>query len=183
MCEDLSMSNFFKNYCEKAGNRCGYCLGEQRYIFAPLEIDHLLPTAKGGTDNEENLWLACRLCNSYKGTQTHGTDNLTKKKTPPFNPRQQNWKTHFKIVGGIKIVGKTAVGRATITALRECNAHKAAKTKAIDRLTGKVVKLFNPQTQNWREHFEFSEDFSEIVGKTACGRATVEERATVEVNV
>ncbi len=30
-------------------------------------------------------------------------------------------------------------------ACRECNAHKAAKTKALDRLTGKVVKLFNPR--------------------------------------
>lgn len=59
-------------------------------------------------------------------------------------------------------------------ACRECNAHKAIKTKAIDRLTGKTVKLFNPRKQNWREHFEFSQDFSEIIGKTACGRATVD---------
>ena len=59
-------------------------------------------------------------------------------------------------------------------ACRECNAHKAAKTKAIDRLTGKLVKLFNPRKQDWQEHFEFSREFTEIVGKTACGRATVE---------
>lgn len=59
-------------------------------------------------------------------------------------------------------------------ACRECNAHKAAKTKAIDRLTGKLVKLFNPRKQDWQEHFEFSQDFSEIIGKTVCGRATVE---------
>ena len=59
-------------------------------------------------------------------------------------------------------------------ACREFNAHKAAKIKAIDRLTGKTVKLFNPRRQNWREHFEFSQDFSEIIGKTACGRATVD---------
>jgi hypothetical protein len=26
---------------EQAGHRCGYCLGEQRYILAPLELDHL----------------------------------------------------------------------------------------------------------------------------------------------
>ncbi len=59
-------------------------------------------------------------------------------------------------------------------ACRECNAHKAIKTKAIDNLTGKTVKLFNPRKQNWREHFEFSQDFSTIIGKTACGRATVD---------
>lgn len=59
-------------------------------------------------------------------------------------------------------------------ACRECNAHKAAKIKAIDNLTGRIVKLFNPRTQKWREHFDFSQDKTEIIGKTPCGRATVE---------
>lgn len=59
-------------------------------------------------------------------------------------------------------------------ACRECNAHKAAKTEAIDNLTGKIVKLFNPRTQNWNEHFEFSKNDAQIIGKTPCGRATVE---------
>ena len=59
-------------------------------------------------------------------------------------------------------------------ACRECNAHKAAKTEAIDNLTGKTVRLFNPRTQKWREHFEFSQDNKQIIGKTPCGRATVE---------
>jgi hypothetical protein len=52
-------------------------------------------------------------------------------------------------------------------ACRECNAHKATKSKATDRLTGKTVKLFNPRKQNWNEHFEFSNDSIEIIGKTA----------------
>ena len=106
---------------EQARNRCGYCLGEQRYVFAPLEIDHLQPTAKGGTDDEENLWLACPVCNAYKGTQTHGTDSLSQRKVPLFNPRRQSWKRHFKLVNGIEIVGKTAVGRATVIALQMNN--------------------------------------------------------------
>jgi len=59
-------------------------------------------------------------------------------------------------------------------ACRECNAHKAKKTKAVDTLTGKTVKLFNPRRQIWREHFEFSQDNSQIIGKNPCGRATIE---------
>lgn len=59
-------------------------------------------------------------------------------------------------------------------ACRECNAHKARKVRALDPLTGKIVKLFNPRKQSWREHFEFSQNSTEIIGKTACGRATVE---------
>jgi len=31
-----------------------------------LEIDHMIPKARGGTDEEANLWLACRMCNSFK---------------------------------------------------------------------------------------------------------------------
>ena len=93
-------------------------MGEQRYILAPLEIDRLLPVAAGGTDEEENLWLACPVCNSYKGTKTQGIDSLTKRKVLLFNPRKQNWKRHFKIVRGVEIVGKTAVGRATVSALQ-----------------------------------------------------------------
>lgn len=58
-------------------------------------------------------------------------------------------------------------------ACRECNAHKSAKTNAVDNLTGKTVKLFNPRTQIWNEHFEFSQNKTEIIGKTPCGRATV----------
>jgi HNH endonuclease len=109
---------------EQAGDRCGYCLGEQRYIFAPLEINHLLPTGKGGTDDEENLWLACRFCNSHKGMQTQGFDEITKKKLPLFNPRKQNWNRHFIIENSIEIVGKTSVGRATVYAL-QMNNHLA----------------------------------------------------------
>ncbi len=59
-------------------------------------------------------------------------------------------------------------------ASRECNAHKAKKIEAIDNLTEKTVKLFNPRRQIWIEHFEFNRDDTEIIGKTACGRATVE---------
>ncbi len=103
---------------EQAGNRCGYCLGEQCYTLAPLEIDHLLPTAAGGTDDAENLWLACPLCNSYKGATTTETDPLTKRNVRLFNPRRQNWKRHFMIINGIEIVGKTACGRATVAALQ-----------------------------------------------------------------
>lgn len=103
---------------EQSQNRCGYCLGEQRYILAPLEIDHLLPTAAGGTDDEENLWLACPLCNLYKGIKTHGIDPLTLRKVLLFNPRKQNWKRHFIVENQIQIFGKTAIGRATVIALQ-----------------------------------------------------------------
>lgn len=46
-----------------AGFRCGYCLTSQRVIGPLLEIDHIVPQAQGGTHDEDNLFLACPMCN------------------------------------------------------------------------------------------------------------------------
>lgn len=68
----------------------------QAIIPMPLEIDHILPLAKGGTDKGENLWLSCRACNSYKHAKTHGFDIKTEKEMTLFNPRRQVWERHFE---------------------------------------------------------------------------------------
>lgn len=70
----------------QARDRCGYCLSTQRLVLGPLEIEHMIPTARGGTDDEENLWLACRLCDGFKGVQTHGVDPLTGRRMKLFTP-------------------------------------------------------------------------------------------------
>lgn len=101
----------------QANNRCGYCLLPQSLNPGQLEIEHILPTAKGGTDEQENLWLACRLCNGYKGVQTEVFDQETNKTVALFNPRKQNWYEHFKWENE-RIIGKTACGRATVKALK-----------------------------------------------------------------
>ncbi len=55
-----------------------------------------------------------------------------------------------------------------------CNQFKGSKTHAIDPRTSQDIPLFNPRTQAWKEHFAWSEDGTRIIGRTACGRATVE---------
>ncbi len=37
---------------KRAGNRCEYCLCHQNYVFGQLQIDHVIPIAKGGIDTE-----------------------------------------------------------------------------------------------------------------------------------
>jgi len=54
-----------------------------------------------------------------------------------------------------------------------CNSYKGSQVDGIDPLTNKRVPLFNPRRQIWSEHFKWSEDGTEIIGITACGRATV----------
>ncbi len=103
----------------QAGDRCGYCRSPQRYVLGLLEIDHIIPTARGGGDDEDNLWLACRLCNGFKGTQTRALDPLTGRWVRLFNPRRQRWARHFRwSADGTEVHGRTASGRATVIALQ-----------------------------------------------------------------
>jgi len=116
---------------ESANNQCGYCRSLQKYVLGILEIDHIIPKAVGGSDNEENLWLACRLCNSYKGMQTHAKDPLTNRKVRLFNPRKQTWVRHFTWSdSGAYISGLTASGRATVVALQLNNPYAVAVRQA-----------------------------------------------------
>ena len=60
-----------------------------------LQIDHIKPVAKWGSDEEENLCLACELCNQHKWTQTDGVDLQSGQRVVLFNPRQDRWAEHF----------------------------------------------------------------------------------------
>jgi hypothetical protein len=104
---------------QAAQDRCGYCLSPQRLVMGTLEIEHLVPRAQGGSDEEENLWLSCSLCNRYKGAQTSATDPLSGDAAQLFNPRCDKWSEHFRwSADGVKIEGLTPAGRATVAALR-----------------------------------------------------------------
>jgi 5-methylcytosine-specific restriction endonuclease McrA len=50
----------------KWNHRCAYCNSEN----VPLEIDHVVPRSKGGSNRVSNLVMACRSCNQAKGNQT-----------------------------------------------------------------------------------------------------------------
>lgn len=104
---------------EQARYRCGYCRSSQQYVLGLLEIDHIIPKARGGTDDEENLWLACRMCNGFKGTQTYARDPISGRRVRVFNPRRQRWSRHFMwSEDGTRLIGRTACGRATVVALQ-----------------------------------------------------------------
>jgi len=51
---------------EKFGRKCVYCGKEN----IPLQIEHIRPKSRGGTDRVSNLTLACEACNQKKGNQT-----------------------------------------------------------------------------------------------------------------
>ncbi len=51
---------------EKCKYMCSYC--KQKEV--PLEIDHIVPKSRGGSNRVSNLTLACRPCNQSKGNLT-----------------------------------------------------------------------------------------------------------------
>lgn len=51
---------------EKWGRRCVYCQATD----IPLQIEHLIPKSRGGSNRVSNLTFACVRCNQRKGNQT-----------------------------------------------------------------------------------------------------------------
>ena len=105
---------------ERAADRCESCgLRQVHSPLAALQIEHIIPRAHGGPDDEENLWLGCPICNGHKSDKTHAPDAETGATVALFNPRTQQWSDHFRWAeDGIRIIGLTPTGRATVVALR-----------------------------------------------------------------
>ena len=101
-----------------AGNRCGYCLTPQEISGGQMQIEHIIPVSKQGSSDENNLWLSCAWCNSFKSNKIDGVDPVTNTQISLFNPRHQSWWEHFKwSENGTEIIGLTPIGRATVIAL------------------------------------------------------------------
>ena len=53
------------------GDQEGVCVGcETHFPFRVMDVDHILPRSKGGTDHSDNLQLLCSGCNRSKGGRT-----------------------------------------------------------------------------------------------------------------
>jgi hypothetical protein len=69
--------------------------------------------------------------------------------------------------------GQTDLSNAAL-ACPHCNARKWARVDGEDPNSGERVALFNPRTQTWSDHFQWSEQGAfTIVGLSDCGRATM----------
>lgn len=60
-----NMFRAFQKLVARDGHACRYC-GGRSY----LSVDHVLPRVQGGSDELDNLVIACRRCNSRKGGRT-----------------------------------------------------------------------------------------------------------------
>ncbi|BAZ08954.1 hypothetical protein NIES4071_07600 [Calothrix sp. NIES-4071] len=84
----------------------------------PFEVEHIRPISKQGAESLNNLALSCRSCNLRKSNRINGVDPDTGAEARLFHPRQDQWDNHFQVdVTSGRIIGATAVGRATIDCL------------------------------------------------------------------
>lgn len=64
----ISKSNVRRDVWDKSNGRCWYC-GVQTNPWKDFCIDHHHPSAKGGSDEIDNLVPCCRTCNSRKSAR------------------------------------------------------------------------------------------------------------------
>jgi len=112
-----NISAFLRKFVvRRAENHCEYCRLSQKGQEATFHIDHIFPVASGGETVAESLALACVSCSLRKGAKETAIDPQTKKEVPIFHPRKDIWKEHF-FWSGVKIIGLTETGRATVKTL------------------------------------------------------------------
>lgn len=103
---------------QRANSLCEYCHSPEWLSADRFTLDHLEPKSLGGSDNPNNLVLACRRCNERRYNFRVGIDPQTQQERPLFNPRQQQWAEHFIwIADGLKILAISPTGRATCSRL------------------------------------------------------------------
>lgn len=109
-------------------SRCEYCYSTETVSKYSFQVDHIIPTRHGGSDELPNLAWACFNCNNNKGTDiaTYEDGILT----PLFNPRTQKWIDHFEVKNNGYIMGLTLEGRATVRLL-QMNALRIVQMRKI----------------------------------------------------
>lgn len=76
--------------------KCAYC----RKTGVPMEVEHITPKSRGGSDRISNLTIACQPCNQKKGNQTaaeFGYPEVQKRVLPPLKDAAMMNATRYAI--------------------------------------------------------------------------------------
>ncbi|MBC7805656.1 MAG: HNH endonuclease [Akkermansiaceae bacterium] len=121
------MNPLYPVVAQRALFMCEYCQAPQDGTATPLEIEHIRLTADKGTNDLNNLAIACRSCNQFKHKATVGMDPQTSMQVPLLDPRRDEWDEHFFYEPEtFSVVGETPVGRATVARLQMNNPFQNA---------------------------------------------------------
>jgi len=123
----------------RAGCRCEYCRMHQSLQGATFHIEHIVPRSRGGATVSHNMALACPSCNLHKSDQVHVPDPDSAEFVQLFHPRHNVWSEHFAW-SGYRLIGMTATGRATVSALH-LNSDRRLRIREVEERFG----LFPPE--------------------------------------
>lgn len=126
---------------QRSGYLCEYCRQSQSESFYAFHIEHIIAKQHGGSDDLENLCLACPDCNFAKGPNLAGIDPDTATVVALFHPRSDKWADHFCIDDG-RIIGLTATGRTTAWLLRMNDAERVHQRQLIAGRNGNTESPF-----------------------------------------
>lgn len=116
----LELRNFVR---QRARGRCEYCQLHEDDTGLRHQPDHIVALKHRGATIESNLAYSCAcasdlaMCNSFKGTDLSSIDPTTGTLVRLFNPRIDDWSSHFEVIGG-RILGRTPEGRVTVELLQ-----------------------------------------------------------------
>ncbi len=103
----------------RANYRCEYCQAPEAIFNSPFDVEHIVPSARDGADEDWNLALACRACNGSKHVATSAIDPVEVRSVRLFNPRIDAWSEHFTLdTSSAEMAGQTDIGRATVIRLQ-----------------------------------------------------------------
>src|SRR5512134_349039 len=101
----------------RAQGLCEYCHTAEQWQYVPFTVDHIVPVSQGGGRTLDNLALACFHCKRRKADRLQVTDPESAELVALFHPRRHRWGEHFIwSANSPRILGLTAIGRATIAA-------------------------------------------------------------------
>jgi 5-methylcytosine-specific restriction endonuclease McrA len=89
--------SLYKIVAKRADRRCEYCHAPEALFNHRFPVDHIIPQVFGGSDDPENLALACHACNGHKHQKQMGIDTIRKRLIRLFNPRQDKWGEAFHL--------------------------------------------------------------------------------------
>jgi len=77
------------------------------------------------------------------------------------------WNTYFRVRKGEK---DTLDNLAY--SCQGCNNAKHTAIRGLDTVTGQIEPLHHPRLQPWSEHFQWTNDLTQVISLTSTGRAT-----------
>lgn len=152
-----------ENIIRRDGSQC-LCCGENNRSI--LQVDHIIPRNRGGSNDKDNLQTLCKYCNSQKGTQVM---NFRKNTTELTHQPEKNVKLNrIKYMGPDEIENSELwkkIIKRNINFFFECSAVADVHiSKSGYNKNSWEVSIFNDNPRSWVDEYvlEMNNEINQI---------------------